>query len=129
MKMSDFRIKESIDDDHASLNDVIVDQLGDEVFGIPPSLRTGLLTGLVGAAAGGVSLFFYFYLWKPEYYVSPDWLIFIALGLIVGFFLRIEQPFFRALYHHETQAPQRADDTSADLRIERGAGHETDKRR
>ena len=111
------------------MNDVIVDQLGDEVFGIPPSLKMGLLTGLVGAAAGGISLFLYFYVWKPDYYVSPDWLIFIALGVIVGFFLRIEQPFFRALYHHEALTLRQTDDTSADLRIENGSGHETDVNR
>ncbi len=122
-------MKDSNGDDSASSDKVIVDQLGEEAFGFPPSLKTGLLTGLVGAAAGGVSLFFYFLLWKPDYYVSPDWLIFIALGVIAGFFLRIEQPFFRALYHHEAQTLQQTDDTSADLRIGNGSGHETDVNR
>lgn len=127
--MPQLGIKESIGDDPASLNELIVDQLDDEVFGIPPSLKMGLLTGLVGAAAGGISLFLYFYVWKPDYYVSPDWLIFVALGVIMGFFLRIEQPFFRALYHHETQTLRQVDDTGADLRCENGSGHKTDVNR
>lgn len=46
-----------------------------------------------------------------------------------SFFLSIEQPFFRALCHHETQALQQADGTSAGLRIEDGSGHETDVNR
>jgi hypothetical protein len=34
----------------------------DEVFGIPPNLLTGLLTGLLGACAGVASLIIFFYL-------------------------------------------------------------------
>jgi hypothetical protein len=127
--VSDLMIKESIGDDPASSNEVIVDQLGDDVFGIPPNLKTGLLTGLVGAAAGGVSLFLYFYLWKQNYYVSQDWQIFIALGVIAGFFLRFEQLFFRAVYHHKTETLQQAKESSEGLRIESGFGHKAEVKR
>ena len=116
-------MKESIGDEPVSSNEAIVDQLSDEVFGAPPNLLMGLLTGLVGAVAGVVSLICYFYAWQPHYYISPDWLVFVALGLIVGFFMRLERPFFRALYHYETQRFQQADDMSPDLRFENGPGN------
>ena len=89
-------------------NAAIVDQLGDEVFGIPPSLITGLLTGLAGAAAGAFSLPVFFFLWEPDYYISPEWLKFVALGGIVGIFLRLEQPLFKDIYHHKARIMQQA---------------------
>jgi hypothetical protein len=93
-----------VGDNTASSDQAIVDQLGEEVFGIPPNLKTGLLTGLIGTIAGVVSLKIYFFFAEPDHYVAPDWLIFVALGAIAGFFLRLEQPIYRDLYHHQTQA-------------------------
>ena len=98
--------------------EVIVDQLGDEVFGIPPSLLTGLLTGLAGTVAGGVSLPIFFYLWEPDYYISPEWLVFVAVGGLVGFFLRLEQPLFREIYHLKTQALLQAQDNGKRNRLQ-----------
>ena len=105
--MSDSRMKESIGDP-ASSTEVIVDQMADDVFGIPPNFTTGLLTGLVGAAAGCISLFLYFYLRQPHLYISPDWLIFVGIGMVAGYFMRVEQPLIKALYQHETARLQQA---------------------
>jgi len=69
------------------------DQAGATQFGPPPSLLIGLLTGLVGAGAGVISLLIYFKVFQPASYVSPNWLIFVIAGAVAGFFLRIEQPF------------------------------------
>jgi hypothetical protein len=68
----------------------------DEVFGIPPNPITGLLTGLLGASAGAVSIIVFFYVWEPYHFVSRDWLVFVALGGTIGVFLRIEWPLIRA---------------------------------
>ena len=79
-----------------------------EVFGIPPNLISGFLTGLLGASAGAVSLIVFFYVWEPYHFVSPEWLVFVALGGIVGVFLRIEWPLIRAIRYREAQNRQQA---------------------
>ena len=66
-------------------------------FGPPPTLLVGLITGLLGAGAGVVSLLLYFKLWQPESYISQQWLIFVIAGAIVGFYLRIERIFQEGL--------------------------------
>lgn len=72
-------------------SDAVYECVDDEVFGIPPNLMTGLLTGLLGVCAGVVSLIVFFYFLEPYQYLSPDWLVFVALGGTVGAFLRIER--------------------------------------
>ena len=66
-------------------------------FGPPPSLLVGIVTAILGAAVGVVSLLIFFKLWQPEPYISPQWLSFIILGAIFGFFLRLERPLVKAL--------------------------------
>ena len=67
--------------------------MGDSHFGLPPSLLVGIITGLAGTAAGVVSLLVHFKLYQPETYISQHWLIFVLLGTVIGFFLRLERPF------------------------------------
>ena len=74
-------------------SDAVYDCVDDEVFGIPPNLITGLLTGLLGASAGAISLLVHFKLYQPETYISQHWLLFVFLGTVIGFFLRLERPF------------------------------------
>ena len=107
-------------------NAAIVDQLGDEVFGMPPSLVTGLLTGLAGAAAGAVSLPVFFFLWEPDYYISPEWLKFVALGGIVGIFLRLEQPLFKDVYHHKARLMQQAKAIGRSRKMKTSNGYAVD---
>jgi H+/Cl- antiporter ClcA len=66
--------------------------MDDSQFDLPPSLFVGIITGLVGAAAAVVSLLVYFKLFQPETYISQRWLIFVFLGTVIGFFLRLERP-------------------------------------
>lgn len=80
----------------------------DEVFGIPPNPITGLLTGLLGASAGAVSLIVFFFVWEPYHFVPRDWLVFVALGGTVGVFLRIEWPLIRVIRFRESQNRQQA---------------------
>lgn len=89
-------------------SDVVYDCVDDEVFGIPPNPITGLLTGLLGASAGAVSIIVFFYVWEPYHFVSRDWLVFVALGGTIGVFLRIEWPLIRAIRHREAQNRQQA---------------------
>ena len=110
-------------------NAVIVDQLGDEVFGFPPSLIMGVLTALAGAAAGAVSLPIFFFLWEPDYYISPEWLIFVALGGIVGIFLRLEHPLFKDVYHLKARAMQQAKTIGGSRNIKVSIGQEVDLNR
>ena len=87
-------------------SDAVYQCADDEVFGIPPNLITGFLTGLLGASAGAVSLIVFFYIWEPVYFVSREWLVFVALGGTVGIFLRIEWPLIRAIRYREAQNRQ-----------------------
>lgn len=119
--------KKGVGDNPASSNEAIVDQLGEEVFGIPPSLKTGLLTGLIGTIAGVVSLKIYFFFWEPTHYVTPDWLLFVALGAIAGFFLRLEQPIYRDLYHHQTQALSQGTGAIGNQGSRNGSGRKFDR--
>jgi hypothetical protein len=120
------RAKQRVGRNQMPSNVAIVDQLGDEVFGIPPSLVTGLLTGLSGAAAGAVSLPIFFLLWEPDYYISPEWLIFVALGGIVGIFLRLEQPLFKDIYHYKARIMKQATDIGGNRKIKAGIGYKVD---
>ena len=79
----------------------VVDQLDDMEFGVPPSLLVGFVTSLFGAGAGVLSLVIFFYVWNPESYVSAEWLGFILIGAIMGFFLRLERPLIRELYRRK----------------------------
>lgn len=123
------RVKETVGNNPGLPNEPSVDQLGDEELGFPPSLLMGLLTGLVGALVGGVSLPIYFFLREPHYYVSPEWLIFVLLGAIVGVFLRLERPFYRERYCLKTKAIQQAQvtDEYMDLRSSIGFNVDLDK--
>lgn len=73
------------------------EQTDEAQFGPPPSLLVGILTGLVGAGAGIISLLIYFELFHPASYVAPNWLIFVLAGAVAGFFLRVEQPFVQKI--------------------------------
>ena len=84
-------------------SDAVYDYVNDEVFGIPPNLKTGLLTGLLGACAGLVSLIVFVYFSESHHYVSRNWLAFVALGGAVGIFLRIEWPPISAIRYREAQ--------------------------
>ena len=119
--------KKGVGDNPASSNEAIVDQLGEEVFGIPPSLKTGLLTGLIGTIAGVVSLKIYFFFGEPDHYIGPDWLLFVALGAIAGFFLRLEQPIYRDLYHHQTQALSQGTGAIGNQGSRNGSGRKFDR--
>jgi hypothetical protein len=66
-------------------------------FGPPPSLLVGLITGMLGAAVGVVSLLIFFSLWQPEPYISTQWLIFVVIGAVFGFFLRVERAIIAGL--------------------------------
>ena len=63
----------------------------DMQFGPPPTLLTGILTGMLGAGAAVISLLVYFEIWRPEPYISQQWLVFVFAGAIFGFFLRLER--------------------------------------
>ena len=81
-------------DDPPSADSSTIDlhSMDDSQFDLPPSLLVGIITGLVGAAAAVVSLLVYFKLFQPETYISQHWLIFVFLGTVIGFFLRLERP-------------------------------------
>jgi hypothetical protein len=51
-------------------SDALDDYVDDEVFGIPPNLITGFLTGLFGASAGAISLIVFFHVREPSHYVD-----------------------------------------------------------
>ena len=57
----------------------------------------GMVTGLLGAGAGVMSLLLFFQFWQPESYISQQWLPFVFVGAVIGFFLRLEQPLEAAL--------------------------------
>ena len=71
----------------------------DVEFGLPPNLYIGFATGLVGAAAGLLSLAIFFLIWDPAPYESAGWLRFIFLGAIAGFFMRMEKTLPKAVGH------------------------------
>ena len=89
-------------------SDAVYECVDDEVFGIPPNLITGFVTGLLGASAGAVSLIVFFYIWEPFHFVSREWLAFVAFGGTVGVFLRIEWPLIRAIRNRKAQNRQQA---------------------
>ena len=62
------RAQETVANNPGLPDEPSVDQLGDGVFGVPPSLLTGVLTGLAGTVVGGVSLPIYFFLREPYYF-------------------------------------------------------------
>lgn len=76
----------------ATGSEQVVDQIPDIEFGIPKNLYFGLVSAALGAAAGLMSLICYFHFSSPDLYISPQWLMFIAAGAVVGFFMRIERP-------------------------------------
>ena len=76
-------------------------------FGPPPSLLSGTITGLLGAAAGVVSLMLFFQLWQPEPYVSQEWLIFVVVGAVIGFYMRLERPFVEMFSQVNGEEPNR----------------------
>ena len=61
-------------------------------IGPPRSLLVGIVTGLLGAGAGVMSLLLFFQVWQPGSYISQQWLPFVFVGAVIGFFLRLEQP-------------------------------------
>ena len=120
------RARETVGNNPRLPNAPSVDQLGDEVFGIPPSLLTGVLTGLAGTVVGAVSLPIYFFLREPYYYISPEWLIFVALAGIVGIFLRLEQSFFREVYCLKTKALEQPQVTGKHMHMQFRSGFKVD---
>ena len=85
-------IRDGKDDPPSAYSSTIdLHSMGNSQFGLPPSLLVGIITGLVGAAAGVVSLLVYFKLFQPEPYISQHWLIFVFVGTVIGFFLRLER--------------------------------------
>jgi hypothetical protein len=89
----------SLEDDTAGFQRVQADE---GQFGPPPNLLIGLLTSLVGAGAGIISLVIYFKIFLPGSYASPIWLQFVLAGAIAGFFLRIERPFLNEINSNST---------------------------
>jgi hypothetical protein len=89
-----------------------VDLLSEPVFDRPPSMRVGALTSVFGAFAGGISLLLFARLWQPYHFLSAEWLIFVSIGAVAGFYLRIERA-FTAKPHHSVNsrphAPRRID--------------------
>jgi hypothetical protein len=77
----------------------------DTRFGPPPSLLVGIITGLFGAGAGIISLLLLFTIRQPEPYISQQWLIFVFAGAIIGFFIRLEQPFEQTLALRRIRTP------------------------
>ena len=120
------RANETVGNNPRLPNEPSVDQLGDGVFGVPPSLLTGVLTGLAGTVVGGVSLPIYFFLREPYYYISPEWLMFVALGGIAGIFLRLEQPLFREVYCLKTKASEQTQVTVKRMRMQSSFGFKID---
>ena len=76
-------------------------------FGAPPSLLVGTVTGLLGAGAGAVSLLLYFRFWQPEPYISQQWLVFLLVGAVVGYFMRLERPFIEVFTDVRNGEPDR----------------------
>lgn len=76
----------------------IRDQVDDLEFGSPPNLLVGIFTGLLGVIAGILSLAIFFQFWRADPHTSPDWLIFVVLGAIAGYFMRIERLLYREAY-------------------------------
>ena len=74
-------------------------------FGPPPRLLVGMITALFGASAGIISLLLLITIRQPETYSSQHWLIFVLAGAIVGFFIRLEQPFERTLALRRSRTP------------------------
>lgn len=74
-------------------------------FGPPPSLLVGMITALFGAGAGIISLLLLVTIRQPETYSSQHWLIFVFAGAIVGFFIRLEQPFEPTLALRRSRTP------------------------
>lgn len=82
----------------------IRDQLEGPEFGMPPRLIVGVLTGLLGAALGVLSLLLLFYAWEPQHYISREWVVFVLIGSVAGFFLRIERPIIREFYRRNCKS-------------------------
>lgn len=74
------------------------DQLDDPIFGLPPSRIVGMLTGLVGLATGVLSLIIFFFLFRPDSPITADWLVFLMIGSIAGYFLRFERGVYREMH-------------------------------
>ena len=81
------------------------DQADEILFGWPPSLVAGCLTGLVGAMAGSVSLLVYFLVLEPLSHFSRDWLLFLIVGAAAGYFLRVEQHLLRVIQAFQSSRP------------------------
>lgn len=75
-------------------------------FGPPPSLLAGIITGLLGTGATLISLMLFFRLWQPEPYISPQWLVFVLAGAMIGFFMRLERPFVEVFSQMRTEEPR-----------------------
>ena len=101
--MPDLKVIQGGREQPTNQSNAVYDRVDRDVFGIPPNLITGLLTGLLGAFAGFASLIVYFYVWEPHHYVSPEWLVFALLGGIVGVFLRIERPIIREMRYRNNK--------------------------
>ena len=85
-------------DKHVALNYYPeFDQLDDPIFGLPPSRMVGILTGLVGFATGVLSLIIFFFLFRPDSPITPDWLVFLLIGSVAGYFLRFERGVYKGM--------------------------------
>jgi hypothetical protein len=79
-------------------------------FGAPTNLLFGVISASFGALGGVVSLVVFFELFSPYPYISTDWAVFVGIGAVIGYFLRIERPFlaiFGRLARGTYPSPQR----------------------
>lgn len=74
-------------------------------FGPPPSLLAGITTSVLGVGASLASLIIFFWLWQPGPYISREWLVFAVAGAIIGFFMRLEEPFVDVFSQMKTEDP------------------------
>lgn len=79
-------------------------KLPDELhFGPPPSPLVGAITALFGAGIGVISLMLFFQLRQPHFYISQEWLMFVAVGATIGLFMRLERPIVELFGHTENE--------------------------
>ena len=61
------------------------------IFGPPPTLAEGIAHAILGAACGLLSLWMLFFIRGIVPQTTDPWAMFIAIGALVGWFLRAER--------------------------------------